>query len=356
MSGQIRTLVLKSVNSYASFIKRFEVSSGQVSSSDPVMFHKAALVVRLRIDIENPGIRFFTPLREIEAGLLRVLDNVVESMSDFMRIEQKGVTLGGLNEELGTNTHLWAIRLDDASIARIRDDVKSIADHNLGLASQLISQYQDVSFLLTEGRRVSSYISEDRPVQEFKASIDRYRAVSKKIEQMPSKIHMSMIIGLCGDINKQLQEEAFGFANQLLEYLVSSTVHMNRSLQQKIKGITTRMSRIPTNNDELVELETFLEECNTKTVPQIIEEMTNARNRLIFSFDYNYKVEKEHFAPMGETIELARVLPDALSKAEEQLRNARYKLEGKFAQNRDKFLQDLADIQAQVVFFLNINK
>ncbi|KAG1690329.1 hypothetical protein DVH05_028210 [Phytophthora capsici] len=379
MSLQIRSLILKSIETYVNFFELFGDfnDDNQESSSQLQVQERPKYSGLLTTLVLHDGqIQFRDPLVDIPSRLLNVLHNIPKLFYNLGRIETQ------FDEPIFLPTtcspFLWnvAAQEDDVVVATIR--IRAIIERNLAHLRKLQRDY-DV-FALTH-RYVNSvdcfHLEENGELESYRAEMERVQATAMQlaIDNQHSQ-HLGLFSVDCRDVNSKLHNELGQWTIRLLQAFEQRTGRMNAELRQQYKEIAARLAKKPLDLYELVDAEAFVQYLKAEKLQELQDKASVIKQRLRFllferenihvghiSVDLletgksengngpslaAFRLSTDLLSSTAKTVKWRSHIAQLLKEAEALLVNERTRIEAMFVAKRSRFQAEIDEFEGEV--------
>ncbi|VDL20010.1 unnamed protein product [Hymenolepis diminuta] len=174
----------------------------------------------------------------------------------------------------------------------------------------------------TEVKKVNDFLNEDPNLSEYISYVSRLHSLAQKIYAFPDVEYFNLIRLDCEDLKIGLAKECKRLANILLENLANKLRATNQKVCATFEEIQARCRTVPDSSEELVELNSYMEEARCQGMVRMEEKIQWTRDYL------KYLLDVHEFTP--EDIQLnaqvltwkTRIIPefDAHDKMQERIR------------------------------------
>ncbi|KAJ3373477.1 Dynein heavy chain 3, axonemal [Kappamyces sp. JEL0680] len=277
LSNQLWAMVEASLNDFEAFFQQFALANSDVS------------VFQVKLTISGSQIRFEPQLNDLEAAVVSVLQEIVNSVRDIPRIETKLFT--SLAQE---QLYLPAITMDDQKIAEGRNYKRTVSKNTVGPQKQLMS-YEKYKSLLNHKaeKRIEDFLREKHDLEDYEAEIQKLNKIIEDISSSPFYVRMSLIYLDCESLKFDLTAKA----NQLVQKLVDQVAEMNRKSNMTIceayERISTKAMKVPNDTEDLVELMRYVDNAKSKDIVALREDIAKGKKRLDFLLNYTFISEED---------------------------------------------------------------
>jgi dynein heavy chain len=271
-----------SLTQLESFFKRYEENNLSLLPGERSFF-------ALSLKFQNGQIKFEPALNEVEATMMRVLEDMVAIVSELPRVETKLFT-SLTNEKL----YMFSMAIGDA---RIGDGkvLRTIVQRNSISPQRHVQTYEKYKPLLTlkAEKKIDEFLRERTDLDEYELEIKRLLKLIDEISGSPSVERFSLI---------QLDTEAMkleliGRANSLVQKVIDQVADTHRKQNQIIceqyEKISAKLMKTPQDTEELVELTKYVEEVKDREIAMLRDEITRGTRRLDLLLNYAFLSEDE---------------------------------------------------------------
>lgn len=354
LSLQARSVVERSIDAYVSFFQRFANQAPrspqqaiQSSEADP---HEDSFLV-LGLAADQGDIRFRTDhgvaeLSEVADRLLAIFHDFVVGLHELQRPDTK---LGRVDP--GGSRNLREVATDEPRVVVTKAFVTHTIQLNLKNAEQALNLYTKYKHLLNEDVRARQ-LADDQGLtrDDYISEVDKLRATEAEIrEHCPRQIWLQMVCIDCAELNDALCKKASEAVQILMRAVLRNLLVKNDQLVTSFEAVVNHMVKKPSNELELSELETQVEEFRSTGLKTLLSEFEDVRKWLAFLFKCEDRLNwamltSRHYSAIYDSASWVASIDQVLTDREGSLRRERKALEDKFVEQRDKFLEDLQQL------------
>nr|XP_019946415.1 PREDICTED: dynein heavy chain 3, axonemal [Paralichthys olivaceus] len=279
MSLELRSLVTESLQDLLSFFTRHQEGNDFGEVFDEKRNLQSVLLLKLEVD--EPGIDFCPSFQECWEIIHRAFMEIIKSAEKLPRVECY------LFPDI-KNLYLRTVNPDESLVINVINEVEDIFNRNTVGPKKYLNVYQKYSNLLdnTEKQEISVFLKEKHSLEGSTRKIESIHQLWDESASLPVKVHLSMFCLYTGKLNEDLCD----LAKKLKDKIATSEVEQNRELNkgicQKYMGIMETVRSTPETTEELVSLNEYIKKTREVTIHQLMDEIDEARHRLLFLLDY----------------------------------------------------------------------
>eukprot|EP00971_Amphidinium_carterae_P281335 5585678-Amphidinium_carterae.1 len=291
-------------------------------------------------------VRFKQDLDQVLARILNPYKECTVSLREFPRPDMK------LGKAGNGRSLIWEVREDEAHIHAGYERIKLTVQTNLLNAQKVLELYTPFLFLLDEEQRVTLF-AEDT-TKERKDYIDYINHLRQTIDNLteacPPQIRMQMMRVDGSDMNRKLTQCAMDCIDKLLKILASRNQDRCVRLVKQFEQLNARIMRTPGNEEQLVELESCVDNAQNVELPKLLAEYEDIKEWLYLTWDMDHLLYPEDYKQIHAASEWKAFLSTILNR-EHDLKDDRAKIEGKLVERRNKFQDELTQLINKVTKF-----
>ncbi|KAG8513614.1 Dynein heavy chain 3, axonemal [Galemys pyrenaicus] len=282
MSLQLRELVVKSLEDLLSFFMIHKDGNDFKEPYQEMEFFMPQLIM-VKLEVEEPIIVFNPSFDDcwqlIYNSFLEIIKNSqgIPKVEAVLFPELKGydLTLGTINPEENLVTDL------------VNQAFEVFQKNQVG-PYKYLDVYKKYDDLLdnTAEQNISAFLKENHEIEDFVTRINSIKNRRTEIASMHITVPLAMFCLDAMVLNYDLCERAQNLKDRLIQYQVDVNRDTNTSICNQYGIIADKVSEIPANTEELVNLIEFLKKSSDVTVFKLRRQLRNAVERLEFLMDY----------------------------------------------------------------------
>eukprot|EP00736_Rhodelphis_marinus_P007919 Rmarinus@m.2764 len=354
MSNQLRELVSISVNDFLAFFEAYATGDiihaedragvGKlVAGTVPGTIRGPALMVNLAV--EDNKIVFQPSLLELQNALLSIFDMIVNSVQGMPRVEYK---MSIAEYETGKQK-LPVASLEEEEVLKARSKLERMVEDVLAGSEAVISQYSDYAYLLEGELMVDSMLQAEHSLPDYAAEIDKFwKAADAVQDKFDNQIPFTLVCVRCVTLNDMLAQKSRGLADRILAHIATENRKQNRSISERFESMQFRAMKLPSNSEELVNLEQFLENARQVDLVHLGEELRVVKQRFEFLCKRRHHFDDDDLRLNATTFTWMDRIDPVLDKAFDRVQAERTKMEEDFKHERDVFMKNLDDYSKEV--------
>eukprot|EP01135_Chromosphaera_perkinsii_P003458 Nk52_evm27s243 gene=Nk52_evmTU27s243 len=247
-------------------------------------YHLKVPSFAINLVLDGNSITFNPPFSEFQSNVLSAFGKMISSIQKIPRVESK---LYG-NSNLNSEAVLEPI-IEEGLILECEEKIKHVIKAYIKEPQKYISVYDKYSDLIqgVAEARVKAFLTEEHTFEEYTEEILKYRDIEQDIIYNSSKsVSMKLIELRCEGINKALAKRAENLYSELLTRIAKDNNKLNAEICEAFETITEKALTTPANTEEMVELQTYMENVEQKTIFELEADISQARKRLEFLITY----------------------------------------------------------------------
>eukprot|EP00931_Biecheleriopsis_adriatica_P100950 TRINITY_DN76187_c0_g1_i1.p1 TRINITY_DN76187_c0_g1~~TRINITY_DN76187_c0_g1_i1.p1 ORF type:complete len:4582 (-),score=777.11 TRINITY_DN76187_c0_g1_i1:88-13833(-) len=352
LSRQSRSIVENSLTALLRFFDLFATEMQAADCLDALLGFtprsrtpRRQCVSFLTVGLKASGedVVFTSPPEKIAEGLTATFQ---ESVVALCRLERPDVKLGRWSGN-GRPT-LWDVSLDEQQVKEAKSRLRSIIHRNLKTMARVKEIYGEFKHLLVADVRARR-LAEDPAAspKDYMLQLNSLRQAEATVRDKCERVlHLQMVAIDCGEINDILCKKAQEAEQFLVEGIHQTLLSRNERLCDTFKTALTMMKKKPNCEGELGEMEDHMQRLEGRGRKQLLEDHNNIKEWLAFLFKCQDRLSMPlllapHLEALFEGSRFVMSIEGDLSDHIVNLRNERSDLEGKFMEQRSKFLEDL---------------
>lgn len=292
ISTILRNLIQNTLNDLLNFLSVY--SNGNYYESDSQKQFRGILVPHTLIPIVIPLLPNFqqlkfdleTDLNEARSIVDKTIDNIVQCLSDFPRIE----TLLFINLK-PKKFYLNMLNKNDQLVHSIKSKIKMIFHVNSFGPLNYQKTYEKYIYLLSNKCIEETNIlmvRKNQVLNDYRAKIEYFRKLINQIKLLPNKIYFNLYLLDCQKLNECLLERA----NQCIEIIVNkimfNNLSLNKSICERFDKIVQTMTQYGETPEECVKLIKYVENARFYEIYQLKEKIYESAQNVLFLFDYAF--------------------------------------------------------------------
>ncbi|KAI9217055.1 dynein heavy chain, N-terminal region 2-domain-containing protein, partial [Blastocladiella britannica] len=285
MGNQLWTMTETSLATLEKFFAQFSDSGGSssVATADVTAFFSVAL------KLHGGQIRFDPPLNEMEAMLMRVLEDMVATVKDIPRIETKLFT-SLVNEPL----HLFSMALTDARIGEGKS-MRLVIQRNCVAPQRHLLTFERYKPLLTQKaeKRIDDFLREKTDLDEYELEVKRLLKLIEEISASPPTVHLGLVHLDTESLKLELVTRANALVQRLIDSVATTHRHQNQSICDHYEKISNKLMKTPQDTEELVDLIKYVDAVKDKDISTLRDEIARSKKRLDLLLNYAFLSEDE---------------------------------------------------------------
>ncbi|GMI24163.1 hypothetical protein TeGR_g1942 [Tetraparma gracilis] len=293
MQTHLRTVVTKSIELFVDFFEMFSVDGGRVEtrtapegSSLAYTRPPAPFIIDLMLN-PNSNASFFnelpvkltTSLDQVCSRVLNVFDNMVRSFENFDAVRASTRT--------GVMRKLSAIDPREELVSKARHRIVEVIEGNMALCMQSLSVYEPFGYLLHNDHMDQLDHNGEAKLEEVDAVIMRVEKSAEELRALPSSIPLVLVQLTSSGLHASFYKIAEHSTRVAIEKVVSECMSLNNTTHKSGRMLWSKLNKKPTNTDELIETERFLDEVKMVELPALEKEVNGVKDQVTFLYEHN---------------------------------------------------------------------
>ncbi|ORZ39485.1 dynein heavy chain and region D6 of dynein motor-domain-containing protein [Catenaria anguillulae PL171] len=289
MANQLWVLTEQSLSVLENFFRKFQESTTAPSTAAATFQPEPVSFFSVSLKLQGGQIRFDPPLNEIEASLLRVLEDMVATVREVPRIETKLFT-SLANEPL----FLFSMALTDSRIGEGKL-MRSIIQRNCVAPQRHLLTFEKYKPLLTQKaeKKIDDFLREKTDLDDFELEIKRLLKLTEEISSSPTVVRLSMVHLDTEALKLELVSRANGLVQRLIDQVSEMHRRQNQSICDQYEKISNKLMKTPQDTEELVDLIKYVDTVKDREIAQLRDEIMRGKRRLDLLLNYAFLSEDE---------------------------------------------------------------
>ncbi|XP_069947362.1 dynein axonemal heavy chain 3-like [Cherax quadricarinatus] len=282
MSLQLRRLVLDSISDFRDCLVKHKAGNDYTGEYIEESFIERS-VVEVSVTVQEKRVLFCPQLTETHDRLLSCLAAIIEHNQRIPRIERL------LFPEMSRRRlYLHAVSAEEEAVEAVKAEVSALFSANAPGPSTYVAIYHQYTHLLddTTLNLVQDFIENCGILKEGKKLLASLQLVSGQVVQLRDYVPLGLILLNCKDINHRLQQQVKELTAAILEYFVVRNKEHDKDVCRSFDEMSTKLSQVTDVTAEIVELSNYLHICSSQTMTQLLQEIQNATDRLMFLLQF----------------------------------------------------------------------
>ncbi|RKP19583.1 hypothetical protein ROZALSC1DRAFT_28837, partial [Rozella allomycis CSF55] len=332
---QIRSLILDSIDRYCSIFDDIE--------KNPHFFLKV-------FECENQ-IACEPRIEDVEAAILESIDimlTTVDSLPSLyysvsVKPNETEDTLSLVDEDI-------KITINDDHVENVKQILKEKMKFGHSSILKYFDTFESYKFLCSNGlqNEIAEFFKFSHSFEELSMQIEKYRNMPNEIYSNARNVTIPLFHVNMEEYFKYLSDRAISISDQFLSKMMQDSIVKQKGICKRFENIQDRALRTPETFKEMADLMTFMEHVKNVELPSLNEELEEAKRRFLYIINLGFLTE-EIVALNTVTFTWPMRLQPVLDRNEEILLSARRQNEKLLEERRNKFLEELEELESQVV-------
>ncbi|GMH83681.1 hypothetical protein TrST_g5859 [Triparma strigata] len=224
---------------------------------------------------DEPPVKLTTSKEQVVGRVLNIFDTAVHCFDKFE-------TLHGLAR--GGKTKLVKIlSRNDKFIVKARARIIQIVEENIDKSQDALKVYNQYSYLMYENNNISGEIEHLDDIHDI---IEKYEGSISELGNLPTTLPLCLIKLTCTSLHNTFVKMAERKIRLALDHVVSECMSVNHVTAKAARALWSKLNKKPTNTDELIEAENFLQQVKNLEMPKLEREVQVVRGQVAFLFKH----------------------------------------------------------------------
>ena len=317
----------------------------------PDTLHSESVLTRplfvIKMVVEGDGFKFAPSHPAMIKAVLGIIDHFVAMLNTVPRIEGE-IGKGGGGARLMT-----VATPDDEMICNAKARVQAILEANLETTNFLMKTYNPFTYLLSSetDKKVEDFIKARHQLPEVTSEISKYEKARKEVDKRSiPEVNLNLMQVHVSGVKLKLSSRAEEVATRLRANIQQLFIAKGNDLCSRYQEIFLRLGMHPNTEEEMVELETFLQE-SSGMLMTLNSELNEARKALRFLTEQSVELSEEELKTVGETWCWPNKIKPKVVECNNRLKAERNRAEDELSDKRDAFIAELDDYVVQAEAF-----
>ncbi|XP_062444589.1 dynein axonemal heavy chain 3 [Rhea pennata] len=282
MSLQLREMVINSLEDLLAFFMIHKDGNDFTEPYQEMQFFVPQILV-VKLSVEEPRIVFEPPLKECWDLISHCFMEILQSAEELPKVER--FLFPKLNRD---DLTLSAVKPDESLFLEFMNKLEKIFESNILGPQKYLNVYRKYSDLLNNNAEqdITDFLKEGHSLEAFSKKIDSLTKLKREIASMHVTVPLAVFCLDAVQLNEELCNRTQNLKDRLIEFEVMENRTLNNSICNEYNIIAERVSEVPSNTEELVELTAYLKKSSEVTVFKLRQQISEATYRLEFLMDY----------------------------------------------------------------------
>ncbi|XP_048874195.1 dynein axonemal heavy chain 12 isoform X2 [Brienomyrus brachyistius] len=320
ISNQLKILLQRNVEEY-------------VSLFHPSRSHQL-LLFHMDLTFDDEKMEFYPSFQDLEDTVLEIMNRITGSMQKVQTVQ---------SWLADNHTSVVDGRLADHVLTWAETTLRSAVRKNLEEPYKHFQNYEESYDWLVSGAaqmKVEKFMEVNHTFEEYLELAEEFRLLSREIVSLPVVAHFAMVHLDCEELKQGLARKARGFAQALLEKLV--TIHRQESQQicKEFETIKEKALKVPETTEDMIELIAYIEHTKTKGIGELNSKIRETQRRLNSLLDI-YIFDTEDLTLNSTVLMWQKNIIPVFDLNDEVMEKAKRKGEQELVGRREKLMLDL---------------
>ncbi|CAM4521786.1 dynein axonemal heavy chain 3 [Lepidochelys kempii] len=282
MSLQLREMVINSLEDLLAFFMIYKDGNDFGEPYQEMQFFVPQILI-MKLNVEEPKIVFQPLWKDCWNLIYYCFMEILRSSEGLLKVEMQ--LFPELKKDDAT---LRTVKVDESLVSEYVNKTARIFDSNMVGPQKYLNVYKKYSDLLNNNAEqdITDFLKESHSLDDFTKKIDNLTKLKKEIASMHVTVPLAMFCLDALNLNEELCNRAQNLKNKLIQFEVDENRELNKSICNQYNIIADKVSEVPLNTEELVELTAYLKKASEVTVFKLRREISEAAYRLEFLMDY----------------------------------------------------------------------
>ncbi|CAL4098707.1 unnamed protein product, partial [Meganyctiphanes norvegica] len=245
--------------------------------------------------------------------------------------------------------YLHAVSEEEEAVKTIQKQVSELFDTNAEGPVKYVSLYDQYTNLLdgTTHTEVMNFIQECGELKEGNKQLKKLHQLGYEVMQLTDYVPLALIILNCNDVNNQLQVQVQELTTAIQDYFIQKNKDHDKEICYAFDDMSTKLSQVTDVTAEIVELSNYLHVCSSQTMTQLLQEIQNATDRLLFLLQYG-KVPEDQVLLINRMYAWPHKISEDFHMAEARLAHKRDLKESALKQRVAEFEKTLSGFNKEL--------
>ncbi|KAJ3286989.1 Dynein heavy chain 7, axonemal [Borealophlyctis nickersoniae] len=295
LGDQLRYIVHESVKDFVSlFDGDVTTISRRYEGGSPVSF-------AVRLLLEDTRLRFDPSTQEIASTVEGLLDALMLAAERIPKIETQLFANG---QTTATSTRAGMTNVKPEQCIRVafentypeivreaRAKLTESLEKLLQTPHDYIREFEKHNMLINKSSEngVNEFLQNDNPQDKMMEEVKKWRhhATVNVHSAYPFIVYFPLVELHCDEFIRDLSDRAMALANKVLDKMAADNRSSISSITSSFEEIATKVLTTPTNVEEMVQLQKFIDHTRTVTMRGLLDAVDEAKKRLNFMITYS---------------------------------------------------------------------
>ncbi|XP_010216373.1 PREDICTED: dynein heavy chain 3, axonemal [Tinamus guttatus] len=282
MSLQLRGMVINSLEDLLAFFMIHQDGNDFTEPYQEMQFFVRQILI-VKLNVEEPKIVFEPPLKECWDLISQCFREILQSAEELPKVER--FLFPELNRD---DLILSTVKPDESLFSELVNKLEKIFESNILGPQKYLNVYRKYSDLLNNNAEqdITNFLKEGHSLEDFSEKIDNLTKLKREIASLHVTVPLAMFCLDAVQLNEELCNRIQNLKDRLIEFEVIENRTLNNSICNEYNIIAERVSEVPSNSEDLVELTAYLKKSSEVTVYKLRRQISEATYRLEFLMDY----------------------------------------------------------------------
>ncbi|XP_051515044.1 dynein axonemal heavy chain 12-like [Myxocyprinus asiaticus] len=323
ISNQLKALVERSV---VAFVDLFDPSN---NSKLPLF--------KMHLIFDDEKMDFYPSFHDLEEAVLEILSLITNTMQRVQTVQSwlAEANISVVDAKLPDHVQTWA-----------QTTLRNAIRKNLDGPAKHFQCYVNSYDWLVNGMaqaQVEKLMEEEHSFEEYTEQVERFRALSQEISDLPSLIHFDMVRLDCEELKQGLAKKSIAFSQILVGKLVSSHRQCSLQICQEFETIRDRALKVPVTTEDMMEMTAYIEHVKTKGTEELDNKIMETQQRLNYLLDVHI-FDAEHLELNATVLLWPQNIYPIFDQSDEVMEEAKMKGQQELTSRREKLLLELEKV------------
>ncbi|XP_021267492.1 dynein heavy chain 3, axonemal isoform X1 [Numida meleagris] len=282
MSLQLRQMVVSSLEDLLALFMIHEDGSDFAEPYQEMQFFLPPILI-VKLSVEEPKIVFEPPLKGCWDLISLCFREILQGAEELPKVER--LLFPQLKRD---DLALSTVKPGELVFAEYINKIEKIFESNTLGPRRYLNAYRKYSHLLNSNAQqdVTDFLNTGPSLGALREKIDSLTELKREIASMRVTVPLAMFCLDAAQLNEELCIRTQNLRDALIEFEVTENRELNKRICEEYNSIANRLSKLPLNTEELVELDAYLKKSSRVTASKLRRDVSEATYRLQFLMDY----------------------------------------------------------------------
>ncbi|XP_072306337.1 dynein axonemal heavy chain 12 [Eucyclogobius newberryi] len=306
--------------------------------------HHILPLFRMSLTFDDEKMEIYPTLQDLEGAIFGILNSITSTLQTVQTVQ---------SWLAGSTSSFVDAKVADHKLGRAKAILKKAVEKHLEEPEKHFQTYVDNYAWLVDGTaqsQVKLFMEEEHSFDEYTQKVEEFFRLSKKIFNLPIKVHFTMVHLDCEELKQGLASKAKHFAEVLIKKVVDDHRVLNLKICSEFEAIKKKAQEVPKNSEEIIQMIEYIKFTKTTGLSQLKDRISESLDRLLYLLDVHI------FDPADLTLHVtlflwAQKILKAFELGDQVIEKAKRKGERELIARREKLMVELAKLGQRVMDF-----